>query len=177
MIDFDSLYEQYHDRVHIRVCTLLYYQSNLIDDAIQETWIKAWRALPGLKHEKNLHGWLKLIATRVVIDAIRKQKCAEHYTNSLEARAEFYEQYYGLYDNIMLPDILIEADPFTFVPERIAAQELRQETWDGTSEQDKTALLAHVNNQPVDIEQVYKARNNFKDRYHRAKERLERVSA
>ena len=42
-----------------------------VDDAFQETFIKALRAYPRLRDDANLRGWVLTIARRVAIDATR----------------------------------------------------------------------------------------------------------
>lgn len=42
-----------------------------VDDAFQETFIKALRAYPDLRDADNLRGWVLTIARRVAIDATR----------------------------------------------------------------------------------------------------------
>ena len=41
------------------------------DDAFQETFIKALRAYPDLRDDRNLRGWILTIARRAAIDAAR----------------------------------------------------------------------------------------------------------
>jgi RNA polymerase sigma factor (sigma-70 family) len=41
------------------------------DDAFQETFIKALRAYPDLRDDRNLRGWILTIARRTAIDAAR----------------------------------------------------------------------------------------------------------
>ncbi len=43
------------------------------EDAVQETLLKAWRALPGYRGQSSLGTWLHRIATNVCIDAIRQR--------------------------------------------------------------------------------------------------------
>jgi RNA polymerase sigma factor (sigma-70 family) len=44
------------------------------EDAFQETFLRALRGYPGLRSAANLRAWLFTIATRVVIDARRRQQ-------------------------------------------------------------------------------------------------------
>jgi len=41
------------------------------EDCVQETWLSALRAYPGLRHATNLRGWLLTIAARTVTDTHR----------------------------------------------------------------------------------------------------------
>ncbi len=45
-----------------------------VDDAFQETFIKALRAYPRLRDADNLRGWVLTIARRVAIDATRARR-------------------------------------------------------------------------------------------------------
>src|ERR671911_3021199 len=40
------------------------------DDALQETLLRAWRALPGFRGQSSLRTWLYRIATNVCLDAL-----------------------------------------------------------------------------------------------------------
>lgn len=165
-IDFDTLYATYERRVYLRVASLLRYRHDLIDDVLQDTWLKASLALPKLKHQGNLYAWLYIIATNAVRDAIRKAN--GRLSLSLEAMAKENE-----WESTEIPHGY-EPDLYSYIPEQLARNELRRETWEKSSEQDRHALLAYVNNESVDIELVYAARRNFKQKYERA-ERRERA--
>jgi RNA polymerase sigma factor (sigma-70 family) len=45
---------------------------DLAEDCLQETYISALRAYPGLRHGENLRAWLYTIAHRKATDAIRR---------------------------------------------------------------------------------------------------------
>ncbi|MGZ4383595.1 MAG: RNA polymerase sigma factor [Gaiellaceae bacterium] len=46
------------------------------EDAFQETFLRALRAYPRLRHADNLAGWLKTIASNVATDELRRRKDA-----------------------------------------------------------------------------------------------------
>jgi RNA polymerase sigma factor (sigma-70 family) len=46
------------------------------DDAFQETFLRALRAYPSLRHADNLSGWLKTIAANVATDELRRRQTA-----------------------------------------------------------------------------------------------------
>jgi RNA polymerase sigma-70 factor (ECF subfamily) len=46
-------------------------------DLLQETWIRAWRALPGYEHAGRFSGWLFAIARNVALDALRSRRKVE----------------------------------------------------------------------------------------------------
>src|SRR5438046_909796 len=70
---FDTLFQYYN----ARICT---YLARMIDndeegrDLAQETFIKVWRALPGMNDESQFDTWLYRIATNTAIDHLRRRK-------------------------------------------------------------------------------------------------------
>jgi RNA polymerase sigma factor (sigma-70 family) len=46
------------------------------EDAFQDTFLRALRAYPTLRHAENLRGWVLTIAERVAIDAYRRERPA-----------------------------------------------------------------------------------------------------
>src|ERR1700733_7437987 len=68
---FEEIYRLYVD--WIRWCC----RSRLgdhrdVEDAMQETFTKAWKAIPSFGHEFNLRSWLEVVARNVCIDTMRK---------------------------------------------------------------------------------------------------------
>jgi RNA polymerase sigma-70 factor, ECF subfamily len=70
---FDTLFRYYN----ARICT---YLTRLVGndeeghDLAQETFIKVWRALPGMHDESRFETWLYRIATNTAIDQLRRRK-------------------------------------------------------------------------------------------------------
>src|SRR5438874_302960 len=70
---FDILFQQYNPRI----CT---YLGRMVcndeegRDLAQETFLKAWRALPGMNDEMHFDTWLYRIATNTAIDHLRRRK-------------------------------------------------------------------------------------------------------
>lgn len=58
---FELLYLKYHRKISRLLASMLSHQSDL-DDALQETFIKAYRALPKFKKKSNFYTWLYRIA-------------------------------------------------------------------------------------------------------------------
>jgi len=48
--------------------------ASLAEDAAQEAFWKAYRALPGYREEQNFGGWLRRIAVRCALDLIRRRR-------------------------------------------------------------------------------------------------------
>lgn len=46
-------------------------------DLLQETWIRAWRAMPAYRHTGRFTGWLFTIARNVALDALRSRRTFE----------------------------------------------------------------------------------------------------
>jgi RNA polymerase sigma-70 factor (ECF subfamily) len=70
---FDTLFRYYN----ARICT---YLTRMVGndeeghDLAQETFIKVWRALPGMHDESRFEIWLYRIATNTAIDQLRRRK-------------------------------------------------------------------------------------------------------
>jgi RNA polymerase sigma factor (sigma-70 family) len=47
---------------------------DLAEDAFQDTFLKALRAYPRLEHGDHLRAWVLTIASRIVLDDVRKRK-------------------------------------------------------------------------------------------------------
>lgn len=77
---FYALYE-HQEGIRRHIATVLTTSPDLIDDALQNTWINVWRALPSMMGEGK--SWLYQIAHNAAVDLIRKN--ASHPTLSLTA--------------------------------------------------------------------------------------------
>src|SRR2546421_12447284 len=70
---FNTLFQHYN----ARICT---YLARMVGndeegrDLAQETFIKAWRALPGMKDQSQFDTWLYRIATNTALDYLRRRK-------------------------------------------------------------------------------------------------------
>ena len=53
---------------------LILRDSDLAQDAVQETLIRAWRGLPGLREPATFDHWLHSLVVRACIDLIRKRR-------------------------------------------------------------------------------------------------------
>jgi RNA polymerase sigma factor (sigma-70 family) len=69
---FERLYEAHAGELLGYLTRLLGRQS--AEDAWQETFLRALRAYPQLRHGRNLRAWLFTIATRVALDERRRAK-------------------------------------------------------------------------------------------------------
>lgn len=72
---YGKLYKQYYTRIY-RYCRLNLYNAPVADDACQEVFIRAWKALPKftLKDGGTFQAFLFRIARNLIIDLSRKKK-------------------------------------------------------------------------------------------------------
>ena len=68
---FERFYEEQKGPVLARLRGLLGQDA---DDAFQETFLRALRAYPSLKHGRHLRAWALTIASNVAIDAKRRER-------------------------------------------------------------------------------------------------------
>jgi RNA polymerase sigma-70 factor, ECF subfamily len=68
---FEALYDQHADRIfrYIRIKVQHHQQA---EDLLQETFIKAWRALPRLEANSNFSAWVYKIAHNAINDHFRR---------------------------------------------------------------------------------------------------------
>lgn len=160
---FEELYNTYHDYVKMRVCFLLRFRPDLIDDVLQETWIKAWRKLPGLTSTRNLKAWLWLVATNTVRDTMRHAKFYEPRYPSLEAMLD----HFGVPLDESRGVNYLASDPHDYIPAQLERQARRQRAWSRLSAKDRQTFIAYVTNKTVSKQALSRARRHFIYRYTR----------
>ena len=69
---FETFYEAYKTEVFGFLRRRL--GRDRVEDAFQDTFLKALRAYPRLAHGDHLRAWVLTIASRVVLDDVRKRK-------------------------------------------------------------------------------------------------------
>lgn len=74
---FAELVRRYQDRIFRFVLRMTGSRDEALD-AVQETFMKAWQALPGWRPEAKLSTWLFRIARNTALDALRREKHGEH---------------------------------------------------------------------------------------------------
>lgn len=162
--DFDSFYRQFEGLVHMRVCRLLYYYPELIEDTKQDVWLKIWRGMPTLTHDTYLSGWVWMVTNNAVRDVMRKQRI--RFASSLEG----YLEQKDMQGDTLLHESLWEEDPQNYIPERLARQDALLATWDKTNPKEQQTFVRYLKNEPVGRDLIV-ARRNFKDKYHRLLEK------
>jgi RNA polymerase sigma-70 factor (ECF subfamily) len=68
---FGHLYDFYSQRIYAFLLSRLRHKQ-IAEDLLQETFIKAWKALPNFHNEGNFNAWLYRIATNNMNDLFRK---------------------------------------------------------------------------------------------------------
>ena len=72
---------------------------HLAEEAVQETFIRAWRYWPTFRHESSTISWLITICRRVVIDMAKKNRVHEQLPdNVIEIRDHFASS--AIYDMV-----------------------------------------------------------------------------
>ncbi|HZS24309.1 MAG TPA: sigma-70 family RNA polymerase sigma factor [Gaiellaceae bacterium] len=69
---FESFYEAHRDEIYRFLDRRL--GRNRVDDAFQETFLRALRAYPRLEHGDHLRAWVFTIASRIVVDDLRRRR-------------------------------------------------------------------------------------------------------
>jgi RNA polymerase sigma-70 factor (ECF subfamily) len=69
---FEHFYEQHRDEVYAFLVRRL--GRDRAEDAFQETFLRALRAYPKLRHGEHLRAWAFTIASRIAIDEHRRPK-------------------------------------------------------------------------------------------------------
>ena len=63
-----------HAAMAIGAATRITRDAGLAEDAAQEAFWKAWRALPSYREEQNFGGWLRRIVVRCALDIVRRRR-------------------------------------------------------------------------------------------------------
>jgi RNA polymerase sigma-70 factor, ECF subfamily len=69
---FRRLVEEHQRELHAH-CYRMLGSVHDADDAVQDTLLRAWRALPNFRGESSLRTWLYRIATNVCLDAVARR--------------------------------------------------------------------------------------------------------
>jgi len=72
---FEDLYNLYHDRLY-RYCQYRLHSVHDAEDAVQETFARAWKALPSFAGER-IYPWLRVIARNLCADTGRRRARVE----------------------------------------------------------------------------------------------------
>ncbi|HVB94711.1 MAG TPA: RNA polymerase sigma factor [Acidimicrobiales bacterium] len=69
---FDELYVRYQRRLY-RFCMQRLGQAHDAEDVVQESFVRAWRALPRFAGERRFYPWLTVIAANLCVDTLRRR--------------------------------------------------------------------------------------------------------
>jgi RNA polymerase sigma factor (sigma-70 family) len=69
---FERFYETHRDEIYRYLVRMLGREA--AEDAFQETFLRALRGYPELRHARNLRAWAFTIATRVALDERRRER-------------------------------------------------------------------------------------------------------
>jgi RNA polymerase sigma-70 factor (ECF subfamily) len=69
---FDELYLRYQRRLY-RFCMQRVGQAHDAEDVVQESFVRAWRALPRFAGERRFYPWLTVIAGNLCVDTLRRR--------------------------------------------------------------------------------------------------------
>jgi RNA polymerase sigma-70 factor, ECF subfamily len=81
---FELLYREYYQMLYL-YCKRMTSQGGAAEELVQESFIKAWQALPKFRTESGFYTWLRTIASRLIIDRFRlKQEKIWQNSTSLD---------------------------------------------------------------------------------------------
>ena len=108
---FAALAERHRRELHVH-CYRMLASFDEAEDAVQETFLKAWRGLPGFDGGSQFRAWLYRIATNVCLDMRRRS--SRRTAGSSFAEVPWLQPY---------PDVLLDqAAPSDEQPEAVAIQ-------------------------------------------------------
>ncbi|WP_168204320.1 RNA polymerase sigma factor [Aliikangiella coralliicola] len=67
---FEQLYREFYQRL-LMFCRRMTGSTEIAEEILQESYVKAWLALPEFRQESGFYTWLRKIASRLVIDRLR----------------------------------------------------------------------------------------------------------
>ncbi len=156
---YDELYRRHRDRV-VRVCIRLLNNSTDAEEATQETFLKAFQALPRFNGQYQVGAWLARIATNVCVDQLRV-KSRSHLV-SLPTEVPITEQ--GPEDLLVGEDPRIDVAIKEIQP--LHANALRMRAVDGMSH---VEIAGRLRMSPAQVKALlHRARTSFKKAWDKA---------
>lgn len=156
---FGALVEQYRDNVY-RLAYRMCGNAHDADEAAQEAFVAAWRALPNFRGEAKFSTWLYRLTTNAAIDLMRREK--RHRTASEED----------------VPELADETDSPQQQVERTEQRETVQKALSSLSEEYREVLLLRYM-QELDYTEIAEALSlpagTVKSRLNRAKAALKKA--
>ncbi|MFT4196715.1 MAG: sigma-70 family RNA polymerase sigma factor [Pseudoxanthomonas sp.] len=81
---FERLYRRHAGRVHGVIVRLVGAQGTRAEDLTQDTFISAWKALPGFRFESALSTWLHRLAVNTALMELRGRRSGPRWENELD---------------------------------------------------------------------------------------------
>tara|TARA_R110000744_G_scaffold272927_1_gene385805 strand:- start:1811 stop:2347 length:537 start_codon:yes stop_codon:yes gene_type:complete len=88
---FAKLYGRYQAKIAAYIAAKVSYNSSLVDDVLQDTFMTAWHKLEQLKEHDKFFPWVVTIARNTAMDVLREKKRVDdisHLLNQEEPEAE-----------------------------------------------------------------------------------------
>jgi RNA polymerase sigma-70 factor, ECF subfamily len=107
---FEDLYLRYRDRLY-RYCVRRLNNTSEAEDAVQEAFARAWKAIPNFGGDKRFYPWLSVIANNLCVDIQRRaNRCTPVEESDLDSMAPAVnEAQEALVDTIAERDLLSKA--------------------------------------------------------------------
>ena len=71
---FEALYRRHHRRIHAVIVRLVGQAGARAEDLTQETFVRAWQALPGFRFESAVATWLHRLAVNTALMELRARR-------------------------------------------------------------------------------------------------------
>ena len=71
---FEALYRRHHRRIHAVIVRLVGQAGARAEDLTQETFVRAWQALPGFRFESAVATWLHRLAVNTTLMEMRARR-------------------------------------------------------------------------------------------------------
>ncbi|MDX8046409.1 RNA polymerase sigma factor [Gracilibacillus sp. S3-1-1] len=128
--EFRLIYDMFYSRVY-RDAFFITRDAHLAQDALQETFVKAYKHMDRLEDKERIGAWLSTIATRTAIDLLRKRKGTHEVLSD-----EVFLQNQDLEE--------VSLDPLDIVEGNIAKETLRQIMGELKAEYREVLLLHYI---------------------------------
>ena len=94
---FERLYREFFQRLFL-FCKRMTGETGAAEELVQESFIKAWQALPSFRAESGFYTWLRKIASRLIIDRFRLKQ-EKIWQNAIEFEESDYSNKLSLEQN------------------------------------------------------------------------------
>lgn len=94
---FELLYREFYQRLFL-FCRRMSGNTQGAEEAVQESFIKAWQALPQFRQESHFYTWLRKIAARLLIDKARLKQ-EKIWQNRIDLEDEHFAKEVQLHAN------------------------------------------------------------------------------